>query len=147
MKNQVELTNSLFPKDRVALNKKYMCRIPQNDEIEKHRVSLSIPSKKSNLYIPLALLGGLISSIGQVIRGYESENAIASNFMFGSLWILLPSAIIIYSRVTMGKTFRLPWVFEENNHFKSLKIFLLLLAGGILEFLGTQFLMFSFKYG
>ena len=146
MKNQVELTNSLFPKDRVALNKKYMCRIPQNDEIENSKVSLSIPSKKSNLYIPLALLGGLISSIGQVIRGYESENAIASNFIFGSLWILLPSAIIIYSRVTMGKTFRLPWVIEENNRF-SLKIFLLLLAGGVLEFLGTQFLMFSFKYG
>ena len=42
----------------------------------------------------IAIGAAVLNAIGQIVRGYESKNPISSNFVIGSVWLLVALAVI-----------------------------------------------------
>ena len=68
---------------------------------------------KGHTYILLSIAGSLFNAFGQIIRGYESgRSVVASNFIFGSAWLLMPIIYILmmkYLSSRKGETWIMPW--------------------------------------
>eukprot|EP00347_Sterkiella_histriomuscorum_P016925 403351323 len=70
-------------------------------------------------YILLAILASLFNSCGQIIRGYESENIVASNFMQNATFCIIPFIYVIlrkFKAKRQNTTFIMPWYQEIPKH-------------------------------
>jgi hypothetical protein len=134
-------------------NKKYT-GIRDPDEAGGDSLKMSHTTKvKGHTYILLSIAGSLFNAFGQIIRGYESgRSVIASNFIFGTAWLLMPIIYILvmkYHSRGKGETWVMPWFNHSESGMQIFrpKILLFLILGGILEFAGCQMMMISFNLG
>lgn len=108
---------------------------------------------KGHTYILLSIAGSLFNAFGQIIRGYESgRSVVASNFIFGTAWLLMPIIYILvmkYQSSGKGRSWVMPWFKFSDSGMQIFhpKILIYLIFGGILEFTGCQMMMVSFNLG
>ncbi|CDW72097.1 UNKNOWN [Stylonychia lemnae] len=130
------------------------------------RSTSTIQKKVNHTYIILALLASLFNSTGQIVRGYESKNALASNLIQNSTFCIIPFLYLIFRRIKSSRTgvpMIMPWYQDPNamkqnnilpieNQPKATykfvpKILMFLMIGGSFEFIGCYFLVLSFHFG